>query len=155
MLHATMRHHVRRAAVLLATVLVVALLAIQPSLATENPGMGLFVNLTSKDGVKAGHALQFAAKQMERGHPVVIFLNNEAVAIAAKGADQATWPPTGESVQALLAAMIGKGAKVVVCQACMGLQKIAETDLVAGAVKGNPELVGGYLFDPTYQVIGW
>lgn len=155
MFHADMRGVVRRVAITLATLLVVALTAIQPSRAAEDRGMGLFVNLTSKDGVKAGHALHFAARQLERGHPVVVFLNNEAVAIAAKSADQASWPPTGESVRALLAGMAGKGAKVVVCQACMALQKIAETDLIDGAVKGNPDLVGGYLFDPAYQVISW
>ena len=44
----------------------------------------LFVNLTSDDTHRTAMALSFGKAQIERGHPLTIFLNDKGVLIAAK-----------------------------------------------------------------------
>jgi predicted peroxiredoxin len=123
--------------------------------AAEDKSMGLFVNLTVDQTGKAGHAVQFAGKMMERGHSVTYFLNSSAVLIASKNVPQGTYEITGKTVRDMLADQIKSGAKVIVCQVCAKMHGINAKDLIAGAQVGDPDLVSSYLFDPTYQVISW
>lgn len=141
--------------VLLALALIVlALVAIAPvTSAREDKSMGLYVNLATKDTLKAGHAFAHAMALNERGHPIAFFLNGDAVLIAARNAPQTSFQ--GKSLQAWLKEVIAKGAKVIVCRVCMGVHGMSAEDLVEGTLQGSPELVSQYLFDPTYKVISW
>ena len=65
-------------------VIATVMLLAAPAQAKEDKSMGLFINLTMLATVPAGHALHMAEKQMERGHPVTFFLNNQAVLFASK-----------------------------------------------------------------------
>ena len=123
------------------------------SIAAEDPNAGLFVNLTSGDTGMAGHALVFAGKALKRGHPVVLFLNHKAVLIAAEGMPQTSYQ--GKSLTDHLNDLITNGAKVIVCQMCMKMHGMTEAHLIDGAVRGQPDLVQGYLFDPIYKVMSW
>ena len=44
----------------------------------------LFINLTTDDGHRANMALTFGAKQMERGHPLTVFLNDKGVYLGSE-----------------------------------------------------------------------
>jgi predicted peroxiredoxin len=123
--------------------------------AEEDKSMGLFLNLSSMQTGTAGHALHFAGKQMERGHPVTIFLNGPAVLFASKSAPQASFPMAGTTVRAMLEGMVKDGAKLIMCQMCTKMHGMDQSDFIDGAVLGNPELVASSLFDPKYQVISW
>jgi predicted peroxiredoxin len=132
-----------------------SLLVANPLQAKEDKSMGLFINLTSFQKGAAGHALHFANVQMERGHPVTLFLNQQSVLFAAKGTPMGAWPMSGKTIREMLADLMKKGAKVVVCQMCAQMQNVDESDLIKGAKMGNPELVADTFFDPKYQVITW
>lgn len=121
--------------------------------AAEDKNAGLFINLHTFSGGSAGHAFVFAKKAMEGGHPVAIFLNHKAVLIAAEGVPQTSYQ--GQTLTKHLTDLIAKGAKVIVCQMCMAGHGMNEAQLVDGAVRGTPEMLYSYLFDPTYKVISW
>ena len=121
--------------------------------AAEKKDMGLYVNLATKDTIKAGHAFAHALKLNERGHPMAFFLNGDAVLIAVKNAPQTSFE--GKPLQAWLKDVMAKGGKVIVCNVCIKLHNIKQEDLIDGATLGSPEIVSEYLFDPNYQVISW
>jgi sulfur relay (sulfurtransferase) complex TusBCD TusD component (DsrE family) len=137
---------------LLSTLLVAfALVAgglVAPVLASDDDP--LFINLTTDDPHRADMGITFGKNQFERGHPLTIFLNDKGVFIGAK-ANAATF---GEH-QEKLAAMIDKGALVLVCPMCMKHYGVAEADLIAGAQVGNPELTGGALFKDDTRTLSW
>jgi predicted peroxiredoxin len=121
--------------------------------AAEKKDMGLYVNLATKDTIKAGHAFAHALRLNERGHPMAFFLNGDAVLIAVKNTPQTSFED--KPLQAWLRDVVAKGGKVIVCNVCMKLHGIKPGDLIEGAVPGTPEIVSEYLFDPNYQVISW
>lgn len=110
----------------------------------------LFINLTTDDPHRANMGITFGKNQLERGHPLTIFLNDKGVFIGAK-ANAATF----DEHQEKLAAMIDKGALVLVCPMCMKHYGVAEADLISGAQVGNPELTGGALFKDDTQTLTW
>ncbi|MCP5373870.1 MAG: DsrE family protein [Hyphomicrobiales bacterium] len=143
----------RSLALSLALALTLVLTLGSPAARAADNGSGLFVNLSSLDTGLAGHSLVFAGKALKRGHPVVVFLNHKAVLLAADGVPQASYQ--GKSLNMHLADLMAAGGKVIVCQMCMAAHGMTEAHLVDGAMRGNPELVQGYLFDPVYKVISW
>ena len=44
----------------------------------------LFINLTSDDGHRSLMAISFGQNQLQRGHPLTVYLNDKAVLIASK-----------------------------------------------------------------------
>ncbi len=136
-------------------VMLVMLCVVTNVQAAEDKSMGLFVNLSTSETATAGHAMHFASNMLERGHPVAIFLNHQAVAYATTNAPEEVFGDSGPTVAAMLADLMKGRAKVIVCRLCIKMQGIAPETLVEGAMLGNPELVAEYLFDPSYQVISW
>lgn len=110
----------------------------------------LFVNLTTNDSHRANMALNFGAKQMERGHPLTIFLNDKGVLLGAKANSGAFAEQQQE-----LSKLMGKGALVIACPMCMKHYGVAEGDLISGVQVGNPELTGGALFKDDTQTLTW
>jgi predicted peroxiredoxin len=137
------------------SLLLLVLCAATNAQAAEDKSMGLFVNLTTNQTAIAGHAMHFASNMLERGHPVAFFLNHQAVAYATTSAPEEVFGDSGPTVAEMLADLMGRGAKVIVCRLCVKMQGIDPQNLVEGAMLGNPELVSEYLFDPSYQVISW
>ncbi len=110
----------------------------------------LFINLTTDDGHRANMALNFGTKQMERGHPLTLFLNDKGVNLASKAnaekfADQ----------QKAIADLAGKGTQVIVCPMCMKHYGVTEADLLEGLKVGNPDLTGELLFKDGTQTLTW
>ena len=70
----------------------------------------LFVNATTDDARRAETALVFSKNQLDRQHPVTIFLSDRAVHIASK-ANAALF----KEHQALLHKLMEEGASVLVC----------------------------------------
>ena len=122
--------------------------ALTPLLAAD--GAGLFINLISDDAHRAQMALSFGGNQLERGHPLTVFLNDRGVNLAAK-ANTASF---GEQQQQL-AALLEKGATLIVCPLCMKHYGVDAADLIPGAVVGNPDLTGAALFAEDTRSLTW
>ncbi|MDG4557377.1 MAG: DsrE family protein [Candidatus Contendobacter sp.] len=110
----------------------------------------LFVNLTTDDTHRANMGISFGKNQLERGHPLTIFLNDKGVLIGSK--NNAT---KFADHQKMLGELMGKGAVVLVCPMCMKHYGVKEADLLPGLKVGNPELTGGALFKDNTKTLTW
>jgi sulfur relay (sulfurtransferase) complex TusBCD TusD component (DsrE family) len=110
----------------------------------------LFINLTSDDPHRVNMALSFGMKQLDRGHPLTIFLNDKGVYVgstanAGQFAEQ----------QKTIAALVEKGAVVFICPMCMEHYGIQESDLLPGLKVSDPDSIGEYLFKPKTRTLNW
>lgn len=133
--------------VLLAFAMITALAG---SPASADSPDSLFVNLTTDEGHRVDMATKFSAAMQERGHPVTIWLNDKGVLIASK-----QHASEFAEQQKALAALMAKGATVIVCPFCMKHYGVADSDLIDGAKIGNPELTSSLLFKDDTQTLSW
>lgn len=78
----------------------------------------------------------------EQGHDVVLWLWNEAVTLARKGAADHVTGVNLTPLKDLLAAVQAVGMPIWVCGACAVARQISAADLVAGAtIKGMPDYI--------------
>jgi len=119
-----------------------------PVIAGENDP--LFVNLTTDDSHRANMGIVFGKNQLERGHPLTIFLNDKGVLLGSK-ANAQKFPEQ----QKALAELMGKGAVVLICPMCMKHYGVTESDLLPGLKVGNPELTGPALFKDNTKTLTW
>jgi sulfur relay (sulfurtransferase) complex TusBCD TusD component (DsrE family) len=110
----------------------------------------LFVNLTTDDAHRASMAISFGKNQLERGHPLTVFLNDKGVYIGSKSK-----AAKFKVQQKMLGEIQSKGAAVLVCPMCMKHYKVKESDLLSGLKVGNPELTGGALFRDNTRTLTW
>ncbi|HEY9039449.1 MAG TPA: DsrE family protein [Roseovarius sp.] len=110
----------------------------------------LFINLTSDDGHRVTMALGFGGNQLERGHPLTVFLNDRGVMAAA----QANAEQFGDQ-QAMLQKLLDGGATILVCPMCMKQYNVAEDDLLPGLEVGSPERTGAQLFQDDVVTLTW
>ncbi len=110
----------------------------------------LFINLTSDDPHRVNMALSFGMKQLDRGHPLTIFLNDKAVYVGSRAnADKFA------EQQATIAALLEKGAAVFICPMCMEHYGVEQADLIPGLKISNPDAIGEYLFKPNTRTLTW
>jgi sulfur relay (sulfurtransferase) complex TusBCD TusD component (DsrE family) len=110
----------------------------------------LFVNITTDESHRANMAITFGMRQMERGHPLTIFLNDKGVflgsnAHASRYADQ----------QKTLTQLMSKGATIIACAMCMEHYGVKATDLLPGIKLGDPQLTGEALFKDNTKTLTW
>jgi len=117
--------------------------------------MSKFLFLISKGFEKAGgatRAFQFAAIAVEKGHPVEIFLIDDAVHWAQLGMAEGIRSTTGEHLKDLLDRLTAAETPIHVCKACADKRMIDVDDLVPGArISGGPLLVDK-MVSPEYKV---
>lgn len=110
----------------------------------------LFINLTSDDTHRVTMALGFGGAQMERGHPLTVFLNDRGVmAASTKNTERFG------NQQSMIAGLVDAGAVVLVCPMCMKHYGIAEADLLPGLEVGSPEKTGAQLFLDDSVTMNW
>jgi intracellular sulfur oxidation DsrE/DsrF family protein len=110
----------------------------------------LFINLTTDDPHRVNMALAFGRNQLERGHPLTVFLNDRAVLVgsranATKYAEQ----------QKSLSELAGKGTNVLICPMCMKHYSVKDSEILAGVKIGNPEATGSALFKDSTKTLTW
>jgi sulfur relay (sulfurtransferase) complex TusBCD TusD component (DsrE family) len=110
----------------------------------------LFVNLTTDDPHRANMGITFGKNQLERGHPLTIFLNDKGVLIGSK-----TNSERFANHQKALGELMSKGATVLICPMCMKHYGVKEAELLPGLKVGNPELTGGALFKDNTKALTW
>jgi sulfur relay (sulfurtransferase) complex TusBCD TusD component (DsrE family) len=110
----------------------------------------LFVNLTTDDPHRANMGITFGKNQLDRGHPLTIFLNDKGVFIGSRA-------NSGKFAdhQKALGELMSKGATVLICPLCMKHYGVKEADLLQGLKVGNPELTGGALFKDNTKALTW
>lgn len=109
----------------------------------------LFVNLTSDDGHRAHMAIAFSQATLEAGHPVTLFLNVDAVKIAATKARKQ------QHNRDMLAKFMKSGGKVLACPHCVEHAKLKAADLIEGVQIGTPEMTQEALFAPGARTLSW
>ncbi|MDQ7835562.1 MAG: DsrE family protein [Humidesulfovibrio sp.] len=110
----------------------------------------LFINLTSDDSHRALMAISFGQGQMERGHPLTVYLNDKAVLVASKkNAAQFA------EEQKLLSGIAAKGGTVLVCPMCSKKFGVAEADFITGAKLTSPDITGPALFKDNTKTLSW
>lgn len=113
-------------------------------------GDPLFINLTTDDPHRANMGITFGGNQLERGHPLTIFLNDRGVLVGTKaGANRFA------SHHKALAAMIDKGATVLICPMCMKHYGVNPGEVLPGIKVGNPDLMEAALFRPNGKTLTW
>jgi sulfur relay (sulfurtransferase) complex TusBCD TusD component (DsrE family) len=110
----------------------------------------LFVNLTTDDPHRANMGISFGKSQLERGHPLTIFLNDKGVLIGSKANSKAF-----ADHQKALSELMDKGATVLICPMCMKHYGVNEAELLPGLNVGNPEITGGALFKDHTKTLTW
>lgn len=82
----------------------------------------------------------------EQGHDVILWLWNEAVSLARKGAADHVIGVNLTPIKDLLAALQTAGVPIWVCGACAVARQMNEGDLVVGAtIKGMPHYITAVL----------
>jgi sulfur relay (sulfurtransferase) complex TusBCD TusD component (DsrE family) len=110
----------------------------------------LFVNPTTDNAHRANMGIGFGGNQLQRGHPLTIFLNDRGVLIGSKAnADRFA------EQQKALTDLVGKGATVLICSMCMKHHGVKEADLLPGVKVGSPEVTGSALFKENTQALTW
>jgi predicted peroxiredoxin len=115
----------------------------------------LFINMTSGDSWRGWMGLHFAASTLRMGHPVTVFLNLEAVKLAAKSGEQERRASMRNVPRDILADFIKSGGVVLMCGPCMQEFGLTIDDLVAGVQMGRPGLTQSYIFAPGGQTLTW
>lgn len=110
----------------------------------------LFINLTTDEPHRANMGISFGKNQLERGHPLTLFLNDKGVLIGSK-ANAAKYADH----QKTLSDLVARGARVLVCPMCMKHYGVTEGDLVSGFQVGNPDLTGAALFRDHTKTLTW
>jgi len=110
----------------------------------------LFVNMTTDEPHRANMAVSFGLHQMERGHPLTIFLNDKGVFVGSK-----TNAGKFTEQQKVLVDVMSKGATVIACPMCMKHYGVTEADLLPGIKVGKPELTGEALFKDDTKTLSW
>lgn len=110
----------------------------------------LFVNLTSDQEHRSNMAIGFSQAQMERGHPITIFLNDKGVLVASKNNAEKY-----KEQQAILTAILKKGGVVIACPMCIKKYGVAPSDLLEGIKVGNPDSTGAALFQDNTKTLSW
>lgn len=126
------------------------LLTLAGTAALAGPNSPLFINLTSDEGHRVNMALNFGRNQLERGHPLTVFLNDRAVYVGAKAQAQRF-----TEQQKMLTELMAKGASVIACPFCMKHYGVQPTELLPGIAVGNPELTGAALFREDTRTLTW
>jgi sulfur relay (sulfurtransferase) complex TusBCD TusD component (DsrE family) len=110
----------------------------------------LFINLTTNEAHRSNMAIGFSKAQLERGHPLTIFLNDQGILLASK-ANAGQY----REQQAILRTIMEKGGVVLACPTCMKKYGVNESDLLEGVKVGNPALTGEALFRDDTKTLSW
>jgi predicted peroxiredoxin len=118
----------------------------------KNP---LFINMTSGDSWRGWMGLHFAHATLKQGHPVAVFLNLDAVKLAAKSGEQEMKPSMQRPPREIVADFIRDGGIVLMCGPCMAEFGLKMEDLVAGVQMGRPGYTQSFIFAENARTLTW
>ena len=109
------------------------------------PAMVLNVTSGREDVHAVTMALQLAGHGLDDGREVVLFLNVRAADFARRDLSEAIAFGGNPPVKKMIAALIGRGARVLVCPHCAKVLGVAEDDIIDGARLATRESLFGAL----------
>ena len=115
----------------------------------------LFINMTTGDSWRGWMGLHFAHSTLKMGHPVAVFLNLDAVKLAAKTGEQNKRPSMQRLPREIIADFIKDGGIVLMCGPCMQEFGLKLDGLVPGVKMGAPGLTQGYIFADNARTLTW
>jgi predicted peroxiredoxin len=122
----------------------------------KNP---LFVNMMTGESWRGWMGLHFAHATLKQGHPVAIFLNLDAVKLAAKDAskiaEQEKRPSMQRRPRDILADFLRDGGIVLMCGPCMAEFGLTLDDLVPGVQMGKPGYTQSFIFAENARTLTW
>lgn len=118
----------------------------------QNP---LFINMTNGDNWRGWMGLHFAHNTLKMGHPVTVFLNLDAVKLAAVNDPQDKKGTQGRVPREIIAEFIRDGGVVLMCGPCMQELGLKLDDLVPGVKMGRPGLTQGFIFAENAKTLTW
>lgn len=118
----------------------------------KNP---LFINMTTGDSWKGWMGLHFAHATLKQGHPVAIFLNLDAIKLAAKDGEQEKRPSMQRLPRDIVADFIRDGGIVLMCGPCMTEFGLKMEDLVPGVQMGRPGYTQSFIFAENARTLTW
>lgn len=118
----------------------------------KNP---LFINMTTGDSWKGWMGLHFAHATLKQGHPVAVFLNLDAVKLAAKSGEQEKRPSMQRLPRDILVDFIRDGGIVLMCGPCMSEFGLKMEDLVPGVQLGRPGYTQSFIFAENARTLTW
>jgi predicted peroxiredoxin len=118
----------------------------------KNP---LFINMTTGDSWRGWMGLHFAHATLKQGHPVAIFLNLDAVKLAARNGEQEKKPSMQRVPRDILADFIRDGGVVLMCGPCMAEFGLTMDELVPGVQMGKPGYTQGFIFAENARTLTW
>jgi predicted peroxiredoxin len=118
----------------------------------KNP---LFINMTTGDSWRGWMGLHFAHATLKQGHPVAIFLNLDAVKLAAKNGVQEMKPSMQRPPRDIIADFIRDGGVVLMCGPCMAEFGLKTEDLVPGVQMGRPGYTQSFIFAENARTLTW
>ncbi|WP_208020385.1 DsrE family protein [Vibrio viridaestus] len=110
----------------------------------------LFINMTSDDSHRSEMAIGFGKNQLERGHPLIVFLNDKGVLVAAK---QNNVEYTNQ--QRMLLDIIESGGVIYACPSCMKFYNVEKSELLDGVKVSNPNAIEAELFKTNTRTLSW
>jgi predicted peroxiredoxin len=118
----------------------------------KNP---LFINMTTGDSWRGWMGLHFAHATLKQGHPVAIFLNLDAVKLAAMTGAQEKKPSMSRVPRDILADFMRDGGIVLMCGPCMAEFGLKLEDLLPGVQMGKPGYTQGFIFADNARTLTW
>jgi predicted peroxiredoxin len=115
----------------------------------------LFINMTSGDLSRGWMGLHFAHATLKMGHPVAVFLNLDAVKLAAKNGEQPKTDTMRRAPREILADFIRDGGVVLMCGPCMREFGLKTEDLVEGVQMGRPGYTQSFIFAENARALTW
>jgi predicted peroxiredoxin len=111
------------------------------------------------DSWRGWMGLHFAHATLKQGHPVAIFLNLDAVKLAAKDAskiaEQEKRPSMQRRPRDILADFLRDGGIVLMCGPCMAEFGLTLDDLVPGVQMGKPGYTQSFIFAENARTLTW
>lgn len=115
----------------------------------------LFINMTTGDSWRGWMGLHFAHATLKIGHPVAVFLNLDAVKLAAKTGEQEKRPTMQRIPRDIIADFIKDGGIVLMCGPCMAEFGLKPEDLVEGVKMGRPGYTQEFIFAENVRTLTW
>ncbi len=89
------------------------------------------------------------------GHPVAVFLNLDAVKLAAKSGEQEKRPSMQRVPRDIIADFIRDSGIVLMCGPCLSEFGLTMDDLVPGVQMGKPGYTQGFIFAENARTLTW
>ena len=115
----------------------------------------LFINMTTGDNWRGWMGLHFAHATLKMGHPVAVFLNLDAVKLAARTGAQEKKPSMQRLPRDIIADFIRDGGVVLMCGPCMAEFGLKMDDLVPGVQMGKPGYTQSFMFAENARTLSW